>query len=651
MAKIPTPEQLGGLLRMPGSRPTASYAVSPYARGAQQIAEAGAGFGHAIEDVGGAAYKAAERQRMLTQATMASAYINGRLLTTRDRFKNDPDYATLPQRWQDEAGAIVEKGLSLVSNDGLQERVGQEVTAPLLQENAAIQHQAFRGATEANAANREAYLQHLVRHTTLDPNDALTTSATDAYHATIDDAVSRKFLTPQDAAAEKRRAALALCAAHYDVMGRQDPERAISELQSPDCPHPVAQFLPTETKDALIAHAKDNQQAQQIDAQRRAFLQARQAQRASDGAEGTILKDLVGDNPTVTASDIVNNGTLTPDARQRMAGVAARAIQPEPPAQMSNAAAVNLIDRIRRPDGDAEKIGDIAPIVAAYNAGDVNKADLHFAIKQLDETRTPEGELLARRKQDLFSRPDPRVDGDPPAEDAQADLAAKLRRYDLERQIDQAIDRYRSDGKNPNKLFDQAMAGSIGWPYSALLRSNTNSDTPGQASVLSKNIQLAAALPLPIAPLRPGPWRPGPVTPFPATPQIPGLKEWADSFIRSNMDLAHFLGTLINKPSDDQEPEKNGSQPEDEIAKPETPGPNPDQSSSSNPEIAFVDVLTGGTTPYRHFGALLADTVQRERELHDAASTVREQLREAFDVVLEDPQKIPGALARIIHEG
>jgi hypothetical protein len=363
MAKIPTPEQLGGLLRMPGSRPTASYAVSPYARGAQQIAEAGAGFGHAIEDVGGAAYKAAERPRMLTQATMASAYINGRLLTTRDRFKSDPDYATLPQRWQDEAGAIVEKGLSLVSNDGLQERVGQEITAPLLQENAAIQHQAFRGAAEANAANREAYLQHLVRHTTLDPNDALTTSATDAYHATIDDAVSRKFLTPEDAAAEKRRAALALCAAHYDVMGRQDPERAVTELQSPDCPHPVAQFLPTETKDALIAHAKDNQQAQQIDAQRGAFLQARQAQRASDEAESTILKDLVSDNPTVTATDIANNGTLTPEARQRMSGAAARTIQPDPPAQVSNAAAVDLIDRIRRPDGDAERIRDLGPFI------------------------------------------------------------------------------------------------------------------------------------------------------------------------------------------------------------------------------------------------------------------------------------------------
>jgi len=71
---------------------------------------------------------------------------------------------------------------------------------------------------------------------------------------------------------------------------------------------------------------------------------------------------------------------------------------------------------------------------------------------------------------------------------------------------------------------------------------------------------------------------------------------------------------------------------------------------SSNPEIAFVDVLTGGTTPYRNFGALLADTVQRERELHDAASTVREQLREAFDVVLEDPQKIPGELDSIVNE-
>jgi hypothetical protein len=139
------------------------------------------------------------------------------------------------------------------------------------------------------------------------------------------------------------------------------------------------------------------------------------------------------------------------------------------------------------------------------------------------------------------------------------------------------------------------MTDSIGWPDSALLQSNTNSDAPGQSRNLSKNIQLAAALPLPIVPLRPGPWRPGPVTPFPAAPEIPGLKEWASNFIRSNMDLAHFLGTLINKPSDDQEPEKTPPQPKGEIAKPGATGPNPGPDGPLPPVLPTSP--DGGNTP------------------------------------------------------
>src|ERR1700719_2595076 len=182
MPKIPTPEELGGLLRMPGSRPIGRYDVSPYAQGAQQIADAGVRLGQAVEDVGKAAYRAADRQRKLTEATVASTYINGRLLSARERFRNDPDHATLPQRWQDEAGAIVEDGLSLVSDEGLRQHVGEQITPALRQEHAAIQDQAFRGAADAHAANREGFLQHVLRHITLDPSDATTTGAIDSYH-------------------------------------------------------------------------------------------------------------------------------------------------------------------------------------------------------------------------------------------------------------------------------------------------------------------------------------------------------------------------------------------------------------------------------------------------------------------------------------
>ena len=175
----------------------------PTRKGAQQIVDAGARFGHSIEDAGKAtSTRLQSGQRVLTEATVAGTYIHGRLLSARDRFQNDPDYATLPQRWQDEASTIVGNGLSLVSNDHLRARVGEDVAPALRQEHAAIQDQAFRGAADAHAANREGFLQHVVQHVTLNPNDATTTGAIDSYHANVDDAVTRGYLTPEQAAAE-----------------------------------------------------------------------------------------------------------------------------------------------------------------------------------------------------------------------------------------------------------------------------------------------------------------------------------------------------------------------------------------------------------------------------------------------------------------
>jgi hypothetical protein len=467
MAKQPTAADLGGLPSVTGARPVASYDVSPFARGAQEIAEAGKRIGHSIGDVGQAAYEV-DRQHAVSAATDASAFIHARLIEARARFRNDPDYATLAQRWDDASGKILDDGVAGIDNARLREHVRSTVGVALARESASIQDQAFRGAADAHATYRDQYLQNLLRNTGLDANDALTTGATDAYHATIDDAVARGFVTPQAARAEKRRGALALCAAHYSVMARADPARAIDELRSPDCPHPVAQFLPAETKNGLIARAAANQEAQRLDTERAPFLRAQQSQRASDEAESAILKDLLGPDPTVAATAIVNDDTLTPAAKDRMVGAAARSMQPDPPATVSNANAVALLDRIRRPDGDAERIRDIGPLIAAYNAGDLGKADLAFTAKQLAEAQTPEGQDLAVRKQAFF-RGVGLLLGPANLADARAGNGQpvnRLRLHDFERAVDQKIDRHRSEGKDPLELFDPAKPDYVGKPES-----------------------------------------------------------------------------------------------------------------------------------------------------------------------------------------
>src|SRR5712672_664704 len=196
MPTVPTPDELGGLLHVPGSRPVGSYDLSSYASGAREVADAGARFGQAVADIGNTTYKIG-RQQAITEAVNANAFIHGRLIEARERYRHDPDYATLPQRWNEEARKIVEDGLSQVSNEGLRERVRGKLAVPLARESAAIQNQAFRGTADAHAASRGRYLDNLVQHITPDPNNTLLTRGIDSHHPAIDAAVGRVFLTPQ----------------------------------------------------------------------------------------------------------------------------------------------------------------------------------------------------------------------------------------------------------------------------------------------------------------------------------------------------------------------------------------------------------------------------------------------------------------------
>jgi hypothetical protein len=61
-----------------------------------------------------------------------------------------------------------------------------------------------------------------VQHRGVDPNDTLIGGGIHAYEATIDDAEGSGYLTAEDALAEKRRGALALCEGEYAVIARHD---------------------------------------------------------------------------------------------------------------------------------------------------------------------------------------------------------------------------------------------------------------------------------------------------------------------------------------------------------------------------------------------------------------------------------------------
>ena len=464
MSTVPTPDDLGGLLHVPGSRPVGSYDLSSYASGAREVADAGARFGQAVADIGNTTYKIG-RQQAITEAVNANAFIHGRLIEARERYRHDPDYATLTQRWNEEAGKIVDDGLSQVSSEGLREHVRGKLAVPLAQESAAIQNQSFRGAADAHAASRGRYLGNLVQHITPDPNDSLLTGGIDSLHSAIDDAVTRGFLTPEQALAEKRRSALTLAAGQYARMSRVDPERTVRELESPEGGHPLLAQLPQPLKDSLIQQAREHQANSLKDAQHAAFRRERESQRTSDEAENEIVANLMSEKPTLTRAAISDDQRLAQTAKVYMLALEDRAAAPDPEATTSNVTARGLLDRIRLRDSDPNKIASLDQIYGAYISGKLGKDDFNFVRKEFFAKQTPADAPLLAHKQAFLKAVAPAIDRSDPLI-GEVDQLGRSKMYLLERDIDRKAGQYNKDGKDPLDLFDRSKPDYVGKPES-----------------------------------------------------------------------------------------------------------------------------------------------------------------------------------------
>jgi hypothetical protein len=104
----------------------------------------------------------------------------------------------------------------------------------------------------------------------------------------------------------------------------------------------------------------------------------------------------------------------------------------------------------------------------------------------------PEGQTVAHKRQAFVGSVEasayPSSDNDP--DGGKDDPAAVSRRYDLEREIDQKIDRYRKEGKDPNDLFNPSKPDYLGksdvmLPYANGPLVHLATDTDGGATPIS----------------------------------------------------------------------------------------------------------------------------------------------------------------------
>jgi hypothetical protein len=440
-------EALGGTPGVTDARPADTNDAGAYAQSEPPIADAGAQFGASVAQPESEVDFAARQERRQFIAARTQA-ITG-LIGLHAQYAADPDYTTVKQRWIDDAAKTVDDAAALISSEPVRLTYYDSLHEPLMQERRNFARQAFQGVADAHAAHREQLLQQLEQNLSTDPDHALSIEGWNIVHSNIDDAVDKRFITPEQASIERKAAALRLTAASYKKLAQENPARAIAELTAEESPHPLVQFLPTRIKDSLVSQAQLNARAGQLDAKRNAALADQKDQQAAAQSNAQYIKLAFVEEPDL-AVRIANDATLTAEDKNGLLDTLSRTTQSDPPAAGSKTNTLKFLDRIRRTDGDPEKIVDPNEILEAYNRREIGKQDYESLTAELTEASTPDGAELAAMKRAFMHAFKPVVD--PHSPDAGA--VAIEQTYQLEQALAQRIARMRAAGFDPRALFD-----------------------------------------------------------------------------------------------------------------------------------------------------------------------------------------------------
>lgn len=211
------------------------------------------------------------------------------------------------------------------------------------------------------------------------------------------------------------------------------------------------------------AKVREDYNAIEADWNRQQRAEQQRQDQAMRGREAQIWADVTSDNPKISARSIAIDPAFAGHNERRQQMISLINNPPGsalPPAQSWNAA-LSLLDRIRRPEGDPERINDAGVIYQSAIDGRLNKSDFEFVRKEFDQQRTPGGEVFNRRKSDFIKSVTPLIDKSNPLM-GKIDQSGKMQLYQFEWDVDRKIDEYRAAGKDPSVLLDPAKPDFMG---------------------------------------------------------------------------------------------------------------------------------------------------------------------------------------------
>lgn len=245
---------------------------------------------------------------------------------------------------------------------------------------------------------------------------------------------------------------------------QQQPTGALADIFNRIEREGAAAGASPEVIDRAERHAEMRYNALQADQERQNRLSQQAATQRMETRETEIWKDAYSPHPTISAQAIASDPAFAGHNERRAQMIALVNNPPGSavPAAQSYKAALSLIDRIRLPYGDPNKISDMGPIYQAAIDGQLNKSDLEFAQKQLYLQRDAGNEVFAKRQKEFLDAVKPLIM--PRGSFGVADPQETTRYYEFQWMLDQKIAEYQKAGKNPADLIDPSKPDYIAKP-------------------------------------------------------------------------------------------------------------------------------------------------------------------------------------------
>lgn len=250
-----------------------------------------------------------------------------------------------------------------------------------------------------------------------------------------------------------------------DIMRRLGQPGAPQKSDLIDRVEQATRGQPPEVRSAAFAELDRRlkvQDAAYQDQERAVRLHNEQVKATSDQQEMQYRKDILGPNPSgISAQQIVADPKLDREAQDRLISLISGSGKAAD--RLSHSTLVDLINRMSLPEGDPNRVSDLTPIDKAFGKDTLNKSDYEFAVKRFNEQRTPDGDVLSKRRAEFIKGVAPLIDKSNPLMGS-IDPSGPQQMYLLNWDIDQKIAAYRKAGKDPFDLFDPSKPDYLGRP-------------------------------------------------------------------------------------------------------------------------------------------------------------------------------------------